>query len=706
MALMTRGEQRDGRQVGPELDAVIRRNRELEALYSISATFNTEDDLRDGLRYALETVLEVLDFPSGVLRLLDPPTGDLLLAAHAGLSAELEGELSNPFRASDSPGGLSVQRRALVVIDDVAEGAYAASPWARHGYRTFVSAPLQCKGMLLGCLNMASERVRPLDARERELLTALANQVGMAAGNTELYRAAQRKIEQLSALHQCSQDVGPAPELERVLRLTTERMAQLLHLDRTAVFYRSPAADELMGAAAYGFGEEKIRALRCPLQMLPAAAAALREQQVWLSEDAGEEGLLPDEFTRRHGIGEALALPLVAHEQVIGLLVGERSGQPLRFTADEMDLAMIFANQASVWIASARLFVLEQEARAEAEAVQERFGRLLELAPDAIVVVSGAGRITLVNSQTERMFGYSRGELLGRPVEILMPERFRRGHTAHRARYVAEPRTRPMGAGLELLGRRKDGTEFPVEISLSPSRGGEDLAVTSVIRDITDRRQAALEREQLLASERQKSEQLKLAVREAHHRIKNNLQAISDLLYLELASDSGASAGELLRESVERIQSIALVHDLLSQDEDVQTVDMRAMAGRLVPMALRGAGLSETAAGLEMSVPSVPLSSKKATALALILNELVSNAAKHALSGRAGGRLQVTLKQADEGLLLLVCDNGAGLPPGFDLTRDANVGLQVVRTLAERDLGGKLTLSKGPGLSAGVWFPW
>ncbi|HEU4752488.1 MAG TPA: sensor histidine kinase, partial [Armatimonadota bacterium] len=99
------------------------------------------------------------------------------------------------------------------------------------------------------------------------------------------------------------------------------------------------------------------------------------------------------------------------------------------------------------------------------------------------------------------------------------------------------------------------------------------------------------------------------------------------------------------------------------------------------------------------------LSSKRATALALIVSELVSNASKHALHG-AAPRLRVRLEQANEGLRLRVEDSGPGLPPEFDLDRDANVGLQVVRTLAERDLAGKLTLSTGPGLCAAVWFPW
>ncbi len=119
---------------------------------------------------------------------------------------------------------------------------------------------------------------------------------------------------------------------------------------------------------------------------------------------------------------------------------------------------------------------------------EEKFRGLLEAAPDAMVIVDRRGRIVLVNEQAERLFGYRREELAGKPIEILVPDRLRAGHVGRRDRYLGAPQVRRMGTALDLAGRRKDGTEFPAEISLSPIRTEEGILVSSAIRDSSDRK--------------------------------------------------------------------------------------------------------------------------------------------------------------------------------------------------------------------------
>ncbi|GAB4512467.1 MAG: hypothetical protein Tsb0026_16450 [Sulfuricaulis sp.] len=179
---------------------------------------------------------------------------------------------------------------------------------------------------------------------------------------------------------------------------------------------------------------------------------------------------------------------------------------------------------------------------AERERAEHKFRELLESAPDAIVIADQEGHIVLVNSQAERWFGYARGELIDQPVEILLPERLRQRHAGHRADYLSAPRARPMGNGLELFGRRRDGSEFPVEISLSPIETVGGVWVTSIIRDITERR--------LMESERRASEARFRAVADTANDAIISADSLGRVIYFNKAGERifGYTAVEILHQ--------------------------------------------------------------------------------------------------------------------------------------------------------------
>jgi PAS domain S-box-containing protein len=353
----------------------------------------------------------------------------------------------------------------------------------------------------------------------------------------------------------------------------------------------------------------------------------------------------------------------------------------------------------------------------------EQFRLAIEAAPTGMLMMNEEGLIVLVNAQVEKLFGYPREELLGQRIEMLVPERFRARHPGFRRTFLGEPKARAMGGGRELHGLRKDGTEVPIEIGLNPLETPEGHFVLSSVVDITERKRANQERDELLGQLRtlnadlerrvvERTAQLSATLRERevllqeiHHRVKNNLQVISSLINMQVRQLDHNSSRDALEECQTRVQAIALIHEKLYQSKDYSRVPFSEYARSLATSVFNATGVSPAAVSLRLSMEDLSLGVDKAIPCGLILNELITNALKHAFPPPRSGTVVVELRRAGErDVIFAVTDDGVGIKEELDLRNTTSLGMSLIHTLVEQ-LEGEIEIVRSPGTMFRVRFP-
>jgi PAS domain S-box-containing protein len=342
---------------------------------------------------------------------------------------------------------------------------------------------------------------------------------------------------------------------------------------------------------------------------------------------------------------------------------------------------------------------------------EQLFRGLLESAPDALVVVDERGRIQVVNSRTEQLFGYTRPELMSMSVDELVPQSLRSTHGGHRGKYFRDPTARPMGQGLELMGRRRDGTEFPVDISLSPMPTDEGMLVIAAVRDITDRKvaerrlaqtQEIADRRKLVAHlvQAQEEERRKIAADihddsiQAMTAASLRLQQLRKHVTGEQQQALIARLDEAIRESITRLRR--LMFDLRPP-----TLDRTGLGPALRELLDRMRAETDMDYTLEDKLATEPAPDLRIE-LYRITQEALVNVRKHAKASH----LKVDLQRIERGYHIRVTDDGGGFDVASTVGQPGHLGLVAMRERATI-AGGWLTVEsrKGHGTAVDFWLP-
>lgn len=325
--------------------------------------------------------------------------------------------------------------------------------------------------------------------------------------------------------------------------------------------------------------------------------------------------------------------------------------------------------------------------------------RILDVADDAVVSVDDQGRIVLFNQGAKRIFGYEEAEIIGHPLDTLIPQRHRYTHSAHVEAFGhTGVSARAMAERGEIFGLRKNGEEFPAEASISQVELKGRKIFTAILRDVSARRE-------IETSLRDALREKETLLREVHHRVKNNLQVVSSLLNLQSRAAIDEEVARAFEESQQRVQSMALIHEQLYESPAIADIDFPDYIRRLANRLFRSYRIETTRIRMETEVDNaITLGVDSAVPCGLIVNELISNSLKHAFPGDREGVVTVQAEQQPDGsVLLVVADDGVGLPPEIGFWNTKTLGLRLVRSLV-RQLDGEIELGGPPGTEFRIRF--
>jgi PAS domain S-box-containing protein len=651
----------------------------------------------------IETLMRISVEHAGAQRALlilftgnEPRIAAEAMIGDGNIGVTLRNSAVMPTELSESVLHTAVRTRQSVILDD----ASARIPFSADEYvlqkhaRSVLCLPLVKQAKLVGALYLENNLAPSVfTSAKLAVLKLLASQAAISLENVRLYDELRTENSERQ-------------RAEEGLRRSEAYLTEAQKLSHTGTFSWRPSSGEMY------WTEETYRIFEYDPMVIPTVELWWRRLHPEDAAYAQEERERAANDGRDLAYGYRLRMPdeRVKHVYVVARAFRDEAGD-VEFVGALIDVT-------------------------DRKKAEQKFKDLLEAAPDAMVIVDRKGEIVLVNSQTEKLFGYRREELLGEPVDMLVPERHRARHPVRREGFFGCPPARSMGAGLELHGLRRNGTEFPVEISLSPLETEEGALVMNAIRDITERKHAQAERE-LLGQRLRQAEKMESVGRLAAgiaHDFNNVLAGV--FAYGEMLVEETPERSPLKRYAQNVLTAAtrgrALVEQILafsrSQRGKPAPIDIGPIVAETLEL-LRGS--LPAAIRLEASAPQLPLVVMgDATQLHQVVMNLCSNAIQ---ATSAGGTLRVALETAElpaervlsNGTLrpghyvrLTVEDSGSGMDaatlshifePFFttkEIGRGTGLGLSLVYAIVS-DAGGAIDVHSVPeqGSTFTIYLP-
>jgi len=539
----------------------------------------------------------------------------------------------------------------------------------------------------------------------------------------DLGQELQQKTAQLAALREISRAINAAWDLKDTLELITRKTAQVMGMDSCSIYLLDEAREYLVLKATTGLASKSVGLSRLKLGEGLTGWAAQTGQAVAVADAARDPRFkyLPE--TEESIFQSLLAVPLVNQGRVIGSMnVQTRTYHP--YAVDEVELLSLIADLAAGALEKAVLYDGMQRQIAELSTlaeVSETVTSPLYLDEMLGLIVDMAARVMRAKVCSLMLLDEERGELILRATaervrsQSLSPayrnkptlrvgegvagQVLQTGHLMAVEDVRQDPRYRyaeiaraeglcsllcvPLRVRKRIIGVLNCYTDTPHLFTRDE---------TALLSTLANQTALAIENARLVTNV--------AVVREMHHRIKNNLQSVAMLLRLQMRQGQEAAAREFLSEAINRIQSIAAVHEVLSL-KGFQLVDMQELLKRVAfsvveNTAMPGLRVHLSVEGIQFALPSQP-----ATSLALVINELVQNAVEHAFVGRTEGQITIKLDRESDYWVVVVWDDGIGLPEGSA----RQLGLQIIETLVVEDLHGQFALASNGGTIATIRIP-